>query len=78
MGVIKIIMVTLIMMMMLVGTIRETKATSATYWACVKHCKDEFCSSKPGDKNCFPNCIFYNCGSTPPRNIRNAKGEGST
>ncbi|CAH8306449.1 unnamed protein product [Eruca vesicaria subsp. sativa] len=77
MGVMKIIMVTL-MMMLLVGTIRETKATSASYAACVKHCSD-LCSSKPGDKNCVPNCVFFNCGPPAiPRNIRHTKGEGST
>ncbi|KAF8116536.1 hypothetical protein N665_0017s0089 [Sinapis alba] len=72
MGVMKMIMVTLMMMMMLVGTIRETNAASAKYAACVKHCND-LCSPMPEDKNCVPRCIFFNCGPALPRNIRHAK-----
>ncbi|KAF8083494.1 hypothetical protein N665_0770s0016 [Sinapis alba] len=71
MGMVKIIMVT-IMMMLLVGSIRETKATSAAYTACVKHCND-LCSPKFEDKNCVPNCIFFQCGPALPRNIRHPK-----
>ncbi|KAL0846169.1 hypothetical protein Bca101_019415 [Brassica carinata] len=71
MGVMKIIMVT-IMMILLVGTIRETKATPARYAPCVKHCND-LCSSTPADKNCVPRCIFFNCGPPLPRKFRHAK-----
>lgn len=71
MGVMKIIMVTM-MMMLLVGTIRETKATSPGYAACVKHCND-LCAPKFADKNCVPNCIFFRCGPALPRNFRHAK-----
>ncbi|CDY21812.1 BnaA06g20810D [Brassica napus] len=76
MGMMKIIMVTM-MMTLLVGTIRETKATSAGYAACVKHCND-LCSPKVGDRNCVPNCIFFTCGPPLPKNIRHPKDEGST
>ncbi|CAH8322651.1 unnamed protein product [Eruca vesicaria subsp. sativa] len=79
MGVMKIIVATMMMMILLVGTIRETKATTAAYAACVKRCNKQ-CAPKPGDRNCVPNCIFFNCGPPLPRNVRHAKvkGEGST
>lgn len=73
MGMMKIIMVTM-MMTLLVGTIRETKATSAAYAACVKHCND-LCSPKVGDRNCVPNCIFFTCGPPLPKKYSSSQGK---